>query len=260
MMASLRELFGYRELLWMWISREIRIRYKQSFLGAAWAVLQPFSVMVMFSLIFSRFLEVPTDGMPYPVFSYVALLPWTFFSGSVTFASSSLISNINLVTKSYFPREILPIAAVCASFVDFLVAAVVFVGLMVAYSVPIQPTLLLIPALLLIQIAMTVGIVLFTSALNVFYRDIRFVVPLLLQLWMYATPIIYPLEIVPERLRSIYLLNPMAGLIESYRAVALRGSLPSWNHVGLASLVSLTVFVLGYLFFTSVEWQFADII
>jgi lipopolysaccharide transport system permease protein len=217
-------------------------------------------MMVMFSFIFSRFLKVPTDGLPYPVFSYTALLPWTFFATSVTFASSSLINNVNLVTKSYFPREILPIAAVLASLIDFSVASVVFVGMMLFYGVPIRPTLALVPLLLVVQTTMTVGIALFTSAVNVFYRDVRFVVPLLLRLWMYATPIIYPLEVVPPRLRSIYLLNPMAGLIESYRAVALRGAYPSWFQLGPAAGVSLAVFVFGYLFFRQVEWRFADVI
>lgn len=260
MIGDLKTLHEYRELLWMWTIRDIKVRYKQSLLGAAWAILQPLSLMLIFSVIFTYFVKIPTEGIPYPIFSYSALLPWTFFANSIIFAVPSLVNNMNLLTKIYFPREIFPISAVAASFVDLLVASVVFVGMMLFYRVPVNITLLLVPVLLAIQILLTLGVVLLASAVNVFYRDIRFVVPVGVQLLMYATPIIYPVTLVPERFRAFYMLNPMAGLIESYRAVALQGTWPNWGYLGIAAGVSGTVFVLGYLYFKQVEWQFADVI
>jgi lipopolysaccharide transport system permease protein len=216
--------------------------------------------MVVFSVIFTRIVRVPTGDTPYPIFSYTALLPWTFFATAVGFAVPSLVNNMTLVTKVYLPREIFPLAAVGASFVDFLVAAVVFVGMMVVYRVQLGVTFLALPLLIVIQILLTLGVVLFAAAVNVYYRDVRFIVPLGLQLWMYATPVIYDVSLVPERFRSLYMLNPMAGLIEAYRAVTLRGVWPDWNTLGPAAALSALVFVLGYLYFKRVEWQFADII
>ena len=260
MLQHLKILYAYRELLWMWTFRDIKVRYKQSVLGGTWAILQPLSLMLIFSVIFTYFVRVPTEGIPYPIFSYSALLPWTFFAASVSFAVPSLVANMNLVTKIYFPREVLPISAVVASLLDFLIAALVFVGMMLFYQFPLRVTLVLVPVLLFIQILLTLGIVLLASAVNVFYRDIRFVVPLAVQLWMYVTPIIYPVGLVPERFRGLYMLNPMAGLIESYRAITLHGIWPNWNYLGIAALVSGGVFVLGYSYFKQVEWQFADLI
>lgn len=260
MIQHFRLLFRHRELLLMWALREIKVRYKQSLLGGTWAVLQPLSLMIVFSVIFTNFVKIPTDGVPYPVFSYSALLPWTFFATSISFAVPALTQNMNLVTKIYFPREILPAAAVAGAFVDFLVASVVFAAILILYRVPLGAPLLLMPLLLAIQILLTLGIVMFASALNVFFRDVRFVIPLALQLWMYATPIIYPVSLVPERFRPLYMLNPMAGLVEAYRATALQGALPNWDYVGTAAAVSAMTFLLGYLFFKRVEGQFADII
>ncbi len=260
MIEHLKTLYAYRELLWVWTFRDIKVRYKQSVLGGAWAILQPLSLMLIFSVIFTYFVKVPTEGIPYPIFSYSALLPWTFLATSISLAVPSLVQNMNLVTKIYFPREILPISVVAASFVDFLVASVVFVCMMLFYRVPFSITLLLMPVLVVMQTLLTVGVVLFASAVNVFYRDVRFVVPLAIQLWMYATPIIYPVTLIPERFRGLYMLNPMAGLIECYRAVALRATWPNWTYLGIVAGVSVGVFMLGYLYFKHVEWQFADLI
>jgi lipopolysaccharide transport system permease protein len=254
------ELYHRRDLLWMWTVRDIKVRYKQSVLGAAWAILQPLSLMLIFNVIFSYFVRVPTDNIPYPIFSYTALLPWTTFAASVTFAVPSLVTNMNLVTKIYFPREILPMSSVIAGLIDFMIAALVFAGMLVYYRIPVYGTLILLPVLLAIQMLLTLGVVLFASAVNVFYRDIRFVVPLAVQLWMYLTPVIYPATLIPERFRNLYMLNPMAGLIEAYRTIALKGAWPDWTHLGLAALISLIVFVVGYSYFKRVEWQFADLI
>jgi lipopolysaccharide transport system permease protein len=244
----------------MWTFRDIKVRYKQSVLGAGWAILQPLSLMLIFSVVFTYFVKVPTGGIPYPVFSYSALLPWTFFASSIGFAVPSLVQNMNLVTKIYFPREILPISAVGAGLVDFAIASLVFIGMMLFYGLPITAKLLLLPVLLAIQILLTLGVVLIASGVNVFYRDVRFVVPLVVQMWMYVTPVVYPVTAVPERFRGLYMLNPMAGLIQSYRAITLLGTWPNWGYLGFAAGISIVVFAVGYWYFKHVEWQFADLI
>jgi lipopolysaccharide transport system permease protein len=257
---GLRILFSSRELLLAWTQREISIRYKQSVLGGLWAVIQPFSMMLIFSVVFSRFVRVQTDGIPYPIFSYSALLPWTLLTTSINFAVPSLVNNLNLVTKIYFPREILPIASVGAAFLDFLIASIIFIGMLWFYKIPLKITMLWLPVLLLIQVTLILGIVLLMSALLVFFRDIRFVIPLLTQLWMYATPIIYPLKLVPENLLSFYVLNPMVGLIESYRRITLLGQPPEWNYVSISAVIAIIMFVIGYAYFKRSEGKFADLI
>lgn len=260
MLSNIIGTFHASELLRIWAGREFKIRYSQTFLGAVWAVLQPLALMIMFTLIFSLFMQVPTDGIPYPVFAYAALLPWTFFSNSVGLAIPSLVNNMNLVSKIAFPREILPLATVVVGLADFVIAALIFVALMIIYQIPVQPTMLLIPVILLVQIILMFGIALLGSSLNVFYRDIRFVIPLLLQLLMYLSPVIYPVSIVPESLRPFYLLNPLAVLIDSYRRVILFGTLPDWPYFMLAVVVSLLTLFLGYYTFKKAEPQFADLI
>lgn len=255
----LRDLYRYRDLLWMWTVREIKVRYTQSVLGAAWAILQPLSLMLIFNAVFSYVVRVPTEGIPYPIFSYCALLPWTFFAASAAVAVPSLVQNMHLVAKIYFPREILPIASVAAGLLDFLIAAQVLAIMLLFYRIPLHRTLVFAPVILLVQILLTLGVVLFASAVNVFYRDIRFVVPLAVQLWMYVTPVIYPVTLIPEGFRELYMLNPMAGLIESYRDIVVRGAWPNWNHLGLAAAISVAAFVAGYSYFKRVEWQFADL-
>jgi lipopolysaccharide transport system permease protein len=260
MLVGIRELALHRDLLITWTIRDIKVRYKQSFLGAAWAILQPLAATIIFTLIFSRFVRVPTDGIPYPIFYYSALLPWTFTATAISFGVTSLINNMNLVTKIYFPREIMPLAAILASLVDFLVAALIFVGMMVLYQVRLSPSLVTVPLILFIQLTLMTGIVLLISALTVFYRDIRFAVPVGVQLWMYLTPIIYPLSMVPERFRSLYMLNPMAGVIDSYRRVILLGEWPQMTYLALAAVVSVVLLVGAYGFFKRAEGAFADII
>jgi lipopolysaccharide transport system permease protein len=255
-----RELWNYRDLLILWTLREVRIRYKQSFLGAAWAVLQPLVLMLVFTMVFSFLTRVPTGEVPYPLFCYTALLPWTFFAGAVSFAAPSLINNVNLVSKVYFPREILPIATVGAAFVDFLVATALFVALLFYYGTPMTMALLWVPVLLILQIALTSGVVLFIAALSVRFRDVRFLVPLGLQIWMFASPIIYPSTLVPTHLRPYYELNPMAGIISGYRAAVIHGAAPEAASLLAASIVSLGLLVLGYLYFKRAETVFADII
>jgi lipopolysaccharide transport system permease protein len=243
-----------------WTTREIKVRYKQSVLGAAWAILQPVALMVIFSVIFTQFVPVPTGDIPYPIFSYTALLPWTFFAASISFGAASLVNNLSLVTKIYLPREILPLAAIGAAAVDFFVASLVFVVMATFYRVPVGISLVSLPFLLLIQVILTIGVVLLLAALMVRFRDIRFVVPLLIQLWMYATPIIYPVALVPEAWLWLYMLNPMAALIESYRAVILLGQWPQWQYVAVAAVTSIILAVGAYHYFKRSEGVFADVI
>ena len=263
MIAHVQNLFHFRELIGMWAFREIRVRYKQSLLGAAWAVLQPLALMLIFTFVFSQIARIPTD-QPYPIFSYTAVLPWTLFATSISFGVNSLINNMNLVTKTYFPREVLPLGVIGAALFDFLIASSIFVLLLIYYQIPVTIHFLWIPVFLIIQIFLMLGIILIGSAITVFYRDMRFVVPLGLQLWMYATPIIYPIKLVDEALspffRTLYALNPMVGIIQSYRNVVLEGVPPNYTDLGIAAAVSIILFIVAYIIFKRLEVLFNDLI
>jgi len=260
MINRLKELFSYRELLYTLTAREIQIRYKQSVLGIAWAVLQPLTLMLMFTLIFSVLLKVPSDDLPYPIFAYSALLPWTFFSNSLTRAIPSLEANAALIKKIYFPREFFPLSSVGGAFVDFLIGVFILLGMMFYYHVSFTVNMLYVVPILLIQIIFTLGICFFASALNVYYRDIRYALPLLIQLWMYASPIIYPISMVPDHLKTFYLLNPMVGITDGYRNVLVKGLSPDFYYLGIAAAGSLILFALCYLYFKRIEMTFADVV
>lgn len=262
MIANVQNLFRFRELIGMWTFREIRVRYKQSLLGAAWAVLQPLTMMLMFTIVFSQIARIETDH-PYPIFSYSALLPWTLLQTSISFGVNSLINNMNLVTKTYFPREVLPFGVIGAALFDYLIASSIFVLLMIYYQIPVNIHFLWIPLFLVIQIFLMLGVILLGSALTVFYRDVRYVVPLAIQLWFYATPIIYPIKLVEENLpqfRTLYALNPMVGIVESYRNVILEGVPPNFADLGLAALSSVVLFLVAYTVFKRLEVLFNDLI
>ena len=259
-MSYLVILSQYRDLLWMWTMREVRVRYKQSLLGVAWAILQPLALTLMFTFVFSRLVRLDTGGIPYPIFAYSALVPWSFFATSLSFGVPSLVNNMNLVTKIYFPREVLPLASIGAALVDFVAAAVVFLGMLVAYRVWPEIHALWVIPLLGVQIMLTVGVTLLGSAVIVFLRDMRFVIPLVTQVWMYATPVIYPVELVPQNLRPYYFLNPMAGIIDGYRRVLVMGDAPRLSALLTGTLVSTVLLALGYAFFKRVEPLFADMI
>ena len=254
------KLWTRRELLGYWTRREVSIRYKQSFLGITWAVFQPLALALVFSIVFSFIVHVPTEGIPYPLFAYTALVPWTFFANSLNAGVPSIVNQMNLVTKTDFPREILPFGTLGATFVDFLSAFVVFILLMVIYQEPFSLQVFWLPILVIIQMILSAGLLLWGSSLNVFFRDIRFIIPLITQLWMYATPIIYPVTAIPEAMRPIYFLNPMVGIIESYRNIFLRELPPLWPAMTVGVIVSVALFLSGYLFFRRVEPNFADII
>ncbi len=260
MLSHFSKLFSYHELLVNIALRDIKARYKQSLLGATWAIIQPLSLMLIFTVVFSKFLHVNTNGTPYPLFSYCSLLPWSFFASSLTFAIPSLINNSNLITKIYFPREIFPMAAVTSCFLDFLIAGVLFVFMMFYYQVQISWYILFVPFIVCIQILFTLGISLFGAAVIVFFRDVRYIVPLGLQLWMFATPVVYPTHSVPARYLSVYMINPMAGIIDAYRHVILYKSPPDMKYLGMACIFSLFTFGLSYRFFKKMEMKFADVI
>ncbi len=260
MVTYLKTLFSYHELLINIALRDIKARYKQSLLGTTWAIIQPLSLMLIFTAVFSKFLHIQTGDTPYPIFSYCSLLPWSFFASSLTFAIPSLINNSNLVTKIYFPREIFPIASIMSCFLDFLVAGILFVFMMFYYHIQISWYIIFVPFIICVQILFTLGIAFFGSAVIVFFRDVRYIVPLGLQLWMFATPVVYPTNVVPAKYLSIYMLNPMASIMDSYRHVILYKNPPNMKYLGIAFIISLIIFILAYCFFKKVEMKFADVI
>ena len=256
---DLKELWAYRELLWVLTMRDIKVRYKQTVLGVAWAVIQPVMTMVVFSIFFGRLAKMPSDGFPYPVFVYAALLPWTFFANAIGNSSNSLVGSANLVSKVYFPRLIIPLASVGAGLIDFAISAVILLLLMLVYGVGWSANLLLAPLLVLAVIFTALGVGTLLSALTVAYRDFRYVIPFLIQLWMFVTPVVYPASLVPERWQWLFYLNPMAGLIEGFRSAFLDRP---FDGVGLAIsfVVAAGFFLVGVLYFEKVERRFADII
>jgi len=251
---------AYRDFLIAWTSRIVRARYQQSILGGLWAIIQPAATVAVFTIIFTRFIPVDTGEIPYVVFSYSAMVPWLLFSASITDMVESLVMNMNLVTKIFFPREILVLAALLARVFDFAIAFSILIVLIMVYRLPVLHIgWLFLPVILAIQMALSLGLGLIGASLNVFYRDIKHMIGLGMQLWFYATPIIYPPTLVPEAWRSLYHLNPMVGVIESYRAVLLRGQLPS-SSLLISAALAAGILVAGYLFFRLVEHQFADVV
>jgi lipopolysaccharide transport system permease protein len=259
-MRYLQELAQSSHLILSFARRDLRAKYKQTFFGVAWAVLQPTALMVVFTLVFSVFAKIESEGAPYPVFAYSALIFWTFFAACLSQGTSAMTANASLVRKIWFPRETLLLAVIISATLDLCVASLVLAGLYVYYGVPLHATVVWVPVLLLLQITFTLAVILVTSAVQVRFRDIGHAMPLLVQLWMFASPVAYPLESVPERLRTIYLLNPMAGLIDSYRRVLLHGTLPDFGYLAVAASVSLVLVCLAYLLFKRAERTFADVI
>ncbi len=261
---QLLRLWQYRELLYFMVWREIKVRYKQTVLGVLWIVVQPVVNMLIFTLIFGWLLKVPADGAPYPVFAYAALLPWQYFASSLTRSSTGLVDNAQLITKIYFPRLIIPLAGVLSGLVDLAVAFIVLVGLMLFYHIPPTPALVFIPGLILVTALTALGFGLWLAALNVRYRDVKYLVPFLVQVWMYATPVIYSASIVPERFRWVLSLNPMTGVVEGFRWALLSQQMSGVTPPGLGFAVGIgltvIVFISGVVFFRATERTFADIV
>jgi lipopolysaccharide transport system permease protein len=257
---NLRDLWIYRELVYFMTWRDLKVRYKQTLLGAAWAILQPFLTMVVFSIFFGNLAKVPSDGVPYPIFSYTALIPWTLFSKALQDASRSLVNSSHMITKVYFPRMILPLASVLAGIVDFLIAFVVLLGMMVFYHVVPTVNIWTIPLFLLLALVTATGVSLWLSALNVLYRDINYVLPFLTQFWMYITPIAYPTSMVPEKWRLLYAVNPMTGVVEGFRWALLgSGQAPGMMTV-ISTAVAIVLLISGMFYFKRMERLFADMV
>jgi lipopolysaccharide transport system permease protein len=256
----LRELWEYRELLYFLTWRDIKVRYKQTVLGASWAVLQPFLTMVVFSIFFGRLAGVPSDGVPYPIFSYAALVPWTFFANGVTLSSNSLVGNSNLITKVYFPRLSIPIAAIGAGLVDFAIAFGVLLGMMVFYGVAPTAAAVWLPLLILLAIVTALGVGCWLSALNVQYRDVRYAVPFLVQFWLFASPIAYSSSLLEEPWRTVYGINPMAGVIEGFRWALLGTDAAPGPIIMVSAVTALLLLISGALYFRRMERSFADVI
>jgi lipopolysaccharide transport system permease protein len=282
---QLGELWKFRELLFFLTWRDIIVRYKQTIFGASWAIIQPFFSMVVFSLFFGRLAQVPSDGIPYPIFSYAALVPWTFFSNGLTHSSASLVNSSKLITKVYFPRLIIPISTVLAGLVDFVLAFIVLLGMMFFYginpfytstplAVPIlqsdftpilalyTPTLniLWLPFFLLLALITSLGVGLWLAAMNVQFRDIRYVVPFLTQIWLFATPIAYPSSLLSEPWRTIYGLNPMAGVVEGFRWVLLGTNNAPGSTIIVSTVVAVGLLITGMFYFQRMEKSFADVV
>ena len=256
---DLRELWAYRELLVALTVRDIKVRYKQTVLGAAWAILQPFMAMVVFTIFFGRLANMPSDGHPYPIFVYSALVPWTFFANAITSSSNSLIGSAHLVSKVYFPRLIIPLSAVGVGLIDFAIAASILIAMMLFYGVGWSLNLLMMPVLLLAIAFTALGAGACLSALTVAYRDFRYVVGFMVQLWMFVTPVVYPASLVPMQWRWLLYLNPMSGLIEGFRAVFLAQTFDFFG-LALSGAIAISLFLGGVAYFGRVERRFADII
>lgn len=260
--VSLRldELWEYRELLLFLAWRDISVRYKQTVLGAAWAIIQPFSTMIVFSLFFGRLAQIPSDGVPYPVFSYAALLPWQYFATAMTISSNSLVGSSNLLSKVYFPRLVIPLASVLPPAIDFAIAFLVLVGMMFYYGITLIWNLLWLPAFLLLALVTALGVGLWLSAMNVQYRDIRYALPFLVQFWMFISPVVYPSSMVPEPWRALYRINPMAGVIEGFRWALLGTDSSLGLETAVSALVALILLISGIFYFRRMERTFADVV
>lgn len=256
----LREVAEYRELLYFLVWRDIKVRYKQTVLGAAWAIIQPFFTMVVFSLFFGRLAKMPSDGIPYPIFSFAALVPWTFFANGLAQSSNSLVGSANLITKVYFPRLTIPIASVLSGVVDFALAFIVLLMMMLYYGIVPTLNVFWLPLFLLLALIASLGVGLWLSALNVEYRDVRYVVPFITQFWLFVTPIAYPSSLLQQPWRTLYGLNPMVGVVEGFRWALLGTKTAPGPIIAVSSIAALLILITGAFYFRRMEKTFADIV
>jgi lipopolysaccharide transport system permease protein len=259
-LIDFKELAEYRDLLYFLISRDIKVRYKQTVLGGLWAIIQPFFLVLVFTLFFGNLAKVPSDGVPYPIFSYSAMIAWTYFANSITASSNSLVQEGSLISKVYFPRVIVPIAPVLGGLLDFAISFIILIGMMIYYSVYPTVMTVLLPLLVILMMLAASGAGMLLTALNIKYRDIRYTIPFLVQVWMFASPVVYPMSLLPDKYRLIYAINPMSGVIEGFRS-ALLGTVAFPTQMLLVStLGALILFMVGILYFRQSERFFADII
>ena len=256
---KLGELWRHRELLYFLTWRDVKIRYKQAVLGVLWAFIQPFLTMVIFSIIFGGLAKIDSEGFPYPIFLYAGLLPWQFFAGAVNRSGQSIVGGANLITKVYFPRLIMPVASVGAALVDFGISFGILIGMMVYYQMIPTLSMLMVPPLVLVTILSALGVGMLVSALNAAKRDYRHALPFLVQIWMYLTPVVYPVTLIPERFRWMILLNPMAGVVDAYRS-AILGKPFEWGNLGISLGIATVMFFIGLAYFRKAERYFADIV
>lgn len=257
---KLREIWEYRELLYFLVWRDIKVRYKQTALGAVWAILQPMATMLIFSLFFGRLVKVPSDGIPYPIFAFAALVPWTFFANGLNQSSNSLIASANLLKKVYFPRLAIPIATVLAGVIDFILAFVVLLLLIAYYRITPTINIVWTPLFLALAFVTSLGVGLWMSALNVKYRDVRYVVPFLIQIWLFATPVAYPSSLLSQPWRTIYGLNPMVGVVEGFRWALLGTNTAPGLMMAASGVAALLILISGAFYFRYMEKTFADVV
>jgi lipopolysaccharide transport system permease protein len=256
----LGEVVAYRELLYFLVWRDVKVRYKQTVLGASWAVLQPFFTMLIFSIFFGKLARMPSDGVPYPLFAYVALVPWTFFANGLTLSSGSLIANQGLLRKVYFPRLVIPLAAVASGLLDFAIAFMVLLAMLFWYSVVPTWHVVWVPALVVLALVTALGAGLWFSALSVMYRDVQYIVPFLVQVWLYSTPIVYPASLVPAGWRTVYAINPMVGVVEGFRWALLGTGTAPGPMILVSALAALALTFGGLVFFRRMERTFSDMV
>ena len=257
---NLRDLWEYRELLYFLTWRDVKVRYKQTVLGAAWAIIQPFFTMVVFSVFFGKLAKMPSDNIPYPIFSYAALVPWTFFANGLSQSSTSLVASANLIKKVYFPRLVVPVSSVISGAVDFVLAFVVLLGMMLFYGIVPTWNVIWLPLLLLLALVTSLGVGLWLTAMNVQFRDVRYAVPFLVQAWMFATPIAYPSSLLDEPWRTLYGINPMAGVVEGFRWALLGTETAPGPIVLVSALVAVGLLISGAFYFRRMEKTFADVV
>ena len=257
---KLNEVWEYRELLYFLVWRDIKVRYKQTALGASWAIIQPLFTMIVFSLFFGHLAKMPSDGVPYPLFSFAALVPWGFFANGLSQASNSLVGSSNLITKVYFPRLIIPLASAFSGVIDFLIAFAVLIAMMLYYGLLPTLNVLFLPLFVLLAMVTSLGVGLWLSALNVEYRDVRYIVPFITQFWLFVTPIAYPSSLLPEPWRTLYGLNPMVGVVEGFRWALLGTNTAPGPMIAVSSAAALFILVTGAFYFRRMEKAFADIV
>lgn len=257
---NFKELIEYRDLFYFLVLRDIKVKYKQTVLGASWAIIQPFFTMVVFSLFFGRLAKIPSDGIPYPIFTFTALVAWTYFSSSISGSGNSLTGNAPLITKVYFPKLIIPLARIFAGLLDFTIAFIVLILMMIFYNIYPSFNLMYIPFLVLLMILTSSGFGLIFASLNAKYRDIKFALPFFIQLWMFASPIVYPSSMIPDKYKLLYSLNPMVGIIEGFRSILLGKIEFPTSMIIISTIVSIILFILGLMYFKQTERFFADIV
>lgn len=256
----IKEFWRYKELFYFFVWRDIKIKYRQTVLGALWAIIQPLFTMLVFTTFFGKFAKMPSDGIPYPIFSYVALVPWTYFAGAVTMSGNCLIGNSNLLTKVYFPRFAIPASSTLSGLIDFFIASILLFGLMVYYHVPLSWGLLLWPVLVIPLVLLALGLGMILASLNVKYRDIKYTIPFGIQILLFITPIIYPISILPEKYQKLVKLNPLTGIIDAFRSSVFPNKHMDFGSLSISIVASIVIFFIGLAYFRKTEKDFADVV